>query len=161
MDLITKEGFEGLQVKLKEFRGQISEITERIKEARADSPELSENKEFIEASEDQARLDKKILDIEEKIATIKVIDINDYTDEMKSKIRFGCTVKILDCDNNKEHKYRIVGGDEVDTLNKKCQSISYNSPVGSALIGKSVGEEADIFTPSGERLFEILEINYI
>jgi transcription elongation factor GreA len=161
MDLITKEGFEGLKIKLADYRGQITDITDRIREARSDSPELSENKAFIEASEDQARLDRKILDIEEKITTIKVIDINDYTEEMKDKVRFGCTVKILDCDTNEKYQYQIVGVDEVDTLNKECLRISYKSPVGFSLIGKSVGQEADVFTPSGERLFEVLEINYI
>lgn len=162
MDLITKEGYSNLQTKLKEYRGQTEEITERVKLAREDSAEISENKEYIEALEDQDRLDKKIIDLERKIATIRVIDINDYTEEMKTKVRFGCTVLVLDCDTDEKHQYKIVGVDEVDTLKKDvCLSISCKSPVGSSIIGKGVGEEADILTPSGDRVFEILEIEYI
>lgn len=161
MELITKEGYLGLQNKLKSLRGEIDEITERIKNAREDSPELSENKEYLEALEDQSRLDKKILETEEKISTIRIVDIEEYTDEMKIKAKFGCTVKVLDCDTGEEFVYKIVGVDEVDTLNKECLKISYKSPVGASILNKEVGDETDVITPKGERVLEIIEIKYI
>lgn len=164
MELITKEGYSALQQKRKEFREEVDKITERIKNAREDSPELSENKEYIEALEDQARLDKKMLDMEEKMAKIRVIDISEYSDEMKTRVKFGCTVKVLDCDTDEEFTFKIVGVDEVDTLSKDknaIQKISYKSPVGSSLLNKEVGDEADVVIPNGERVLEIIELTYV
>ena len=161
MELITKKGFSELQVKLRELREHTKIITERIKDAISDSPELSENKEYIEALEDQRRLDLNIINLEEKISTIRVIDINDYTDNLKNVSRFGCTVTIIDCETNQKATYQIVGVDEIGKLDNECLKISYKSPVGEALLKKEVGDIADIMTPSGERELEILEIKYI
>lgn len=160
MRLITKQGFEALQVKLKQFREEAIEITKRVQEARSDSTEMAENKELIDALEDQSNMDKKIIDLEEKIKTIKVIDIENYNPENKNIVNFGAKVTIFDCDLKKEFRYQIVGPDEIDTLNKELIKISYLSPVGAALMKKSLNEEVDVIIPNGEKLFEIIKIDY-
>lgn len=159
MGIITISGFKMLQDKLKEMQTEATNITSRIKEARGDSPELSENKELIDALEDQKNLDIKITELKEKLEKIKVVDIKSYPDEIKNKVNFGATVTYINCDTDKETTVKIVGTDEI-SLSNEIKEISYLSPVGSSLLKKEVGEEVDIITPSGDVLIEIISIKY-
>jgi transcription elongation factor GreA len=160
MELITKAGFYMLKEKLAVLQSEIEAGTERIKNARADSAELSENQEFMEAKEEQNRLDAKIIGLQEKISKIRVVDINDYQESLKGEVRFGCTVQVMDCETEEIFNYQIVGVDEVDVGNKELLKISYKSPVGSALLKREVGDITDIIIPRGETELEVLKIEF-
>lgn len=160
MEIITINGFQMLQEKLKKLQQEANDVTARIKEARGDSPEISENKELIDAIEDQTKIDVKITELKSKIEKIKVVDINNYPESIKDKVNFGATVTYVDCDTEKEVTVKIVGTDEI-SLENDIKEISYLSPIGSSLLKKEVGDEVDIMTPSGDMLVEIISIKYI
>ena len=90
------------------------------------------------------------------IARANVIDVTKIDNE--GKVIFGATIKVQDLESNKEVSYRLVGQDEADIAKNL---IFYKSPIGKALIGKNKGDMISVNTPSGERNFEIKEVEYI
>src|SRR5919106_1703803 len=117
-------------------------IVEAIEEARAHG-DLSENAEYHAAKERQGQVEAQIADIEDRLSRAMVIDPTTLSGD---KVVFGATVHLLDENDNKV-KYQIVGQTEADA---RVGRISYSSPLGRALIGRSVGDEVEVSAPSGD-----------
>ncbi|MGE3609441.1 MAG: transcription elongation factor GreA [Bacteriovoracaceae bacterium] len=128
-------------------------IKQAISEAR-ELGDLKENAEYAAAKERQSIIEGRILDIQSKIARARVIDINLLSTE---KIVFGATVTIFDHQKEIELTFQIVGEDEAITDSKK---VSYNSPLGRALIGKEVGDEVIVKAPKGDLTYEVQDVKY-
>jgi transcription elongation factor GreA len=129
------------------------EISEAIKEAR-EKGDLKENAEYHAARELQSFAEGRIKDIEGKLSNAQVIDITRMP--ASDKVIFGTTIIVAD-ENNKEITYKIVGEDEADLKKGK---ISVTSPISRSLVGKSEGDEVTIKTPSGNIVYEIVEVKY-
>ncbi|MBR2984566.1 MAG: transcription elongation factor GreA [Clostridia bacterium] len=152
--ILTKEGYkkleEELEILVKEKRG---EAAERVKQAR-EFGDLSENAEYDAAKEDQGRLEAKILEIEATLKYAKVIDDSELD---LSVISVGCVVKMHDEDMDEVVEYKLVGAAEA---NYEEGSISNKSPLGQAILGKKVGDRAEVKAPNGIIYFyKILSIS--
>jgi len=135
------------------IRNDREQIKQAISEAR-DLGDLKENAEYHSAKEKQSHIEGRILEVQSKLARARVVD----TSNMKlDKIVFGATVQIYDNQKEIELTFQIVGEDEAMTDTKK---ISYNSPLGKALIGKEVGDEVVVKAPKGDLTYEVQDIKY-
>ena len=153
---ITIKGLENLKSELEDLKNvQRPKVVAAIAEARSHG-DLKENAEYHAAKEQQGHIEGRVLAINDLIARANVIDVTKI--ENDGKVIFGSTVKVQDIETNKEISYRLVGQDEAD-ISKNL--IFFKSPIGKALIGKNKGEMITVNTPSGERNFEILEVEYI
>ena len=130
------------------------QISEAIKEAR-EKGDLKENAEYHAAREQQSFVEGRIKDIEGKLSNAQIIDISRMP--VSDKVIFGTTVVVAD-ENNKKITYKIVGEDEADLKKGK---ISVTSPISRALVGKNEGDDVTIKTPSGNILYEIIEVKYV
>ena len=152
---MTPEGHQRLQEELKQLmRVERPKVVQDIAEARAHG-DLSENAEYDAAKNRQGFVEGRIGEINGKMAHAQVIDAKEIDTD---KIVFGATVKLFDVESEGESEYRIVGQDEADI---KLGLISINSPVAKALIGHRVDDEVHIKVPSGTRIYEIIDIQYI
>lgn len=147
------EGYERLTADLKTLRAERPKIVDAIEEARAHG-DLSENAEYHAAKERQGQVEAQIADIEDRVTRAQIIDPSTLSGD---KIVFGTTVTLRD-DADKPVKYQIVGQTEADANNGR---ISYNSPLGRALIGKSVGDEIEVTVPSGDKFYLVDKIEFI
>ena len=147
------EGYERLTAELKALREERPRIVEAIEEARAHG-DLSENAEYHAAKERQGQVEAMIGDLEDKVTRAQIIDPSTLTGD---RIIFGATVTLLD-DDDKPVKYQIVGPYEADA---KLGRISYNSPLGKALIGRRVDDEIEVTVPSGDRFYVVEKIEFI
>ena len=147
------EGQKMLIDELARLKAERPLIIDAIKEARAHG-DLSENAEYHAAKERQGQVEASISDIEDRLSRAQVIDPRDLSGD---KIVFGATVTLLD-DDEKPIRYQIVGQTEADA---KSGKISYNSPLGRALIGKKVDEEVEVTVPSGDRFYIVAKIEFI
>ena len=153
---ITVNGLNKLKSELNDLKNvQRPKIVEAIAEARSHG-DLKENAEYHAAKEQQALIESRVIAINDLIARANVIDVTKI--DNSGKVIFGSTVKVLDLENDKKISYRLVGQDEADL---KKNLIFFKSPIGKALIGKDKGEMVSVNAPSGERNFEILEVEYI
>ena len=153
---ITLNGLQNLKNELEDLKNvQRPKIVEAIAEARSHG-DLKENAEYHAAKEQQALIESRVIAINDLIARANVIDVTKI--DNNGKVIFGSTVKVQDLDNNKNITYRLVGLDEADI---KKYLIFFKSPIGKSLIGKNEGEMISVNTPSGERNFEILKVEYI
>lgn len=147
------EGYERLTADLKVLREERPRIVDAIEEARAHG-DLSENAEYHAAKERQGQVEATIADLEDKISRAQIIDPASLSGD---KIIFGATVTLLD-DDDKPVKYQIVGPYEADA---KAGRISYNSPLGKALIGRKVEDEVEVTVPAGDKFFVVEKIEFI
>ena len=153
---ITVNGLKNLKNELEDLKNvQRPKIVEAIAEARSHG-DLKENAEYHAAKEQQALIESRVIAINDLIARANVIDVTKI--ENDGKVIFGATVEVQDLDNDKKITYRLVGQDEADI---KKNLIFFKSPIGKALISKNEGEMISVNTPSGERNFEILIVEYI
>ena len=153
---ITVNGLKSLKAELKDLKNiQRPKVVEAIAEARSHG-DLKENAEYHAAKEQQALIESRVIAINDSIARANVIDVTKI--ENSGKVIFGSTVKVKDLESNKKISYRIVGQDEAD-ISKNL--IFFRSPIGKTLIGKNSGETISVNTPSGERNFEVLKVEYI
>ena len=153
---ITKEGLEKLKIELESLKNiERPKVVEAIAEARSHG-DLKENAEYHAAKEQQAKLEGRILSINDTIARANVIDVTKL--ENNGKVIFGSTITVEDLETKKKIKYKLVGKDEAD-INIKL--IYFQSPIGKALVGKETNEMVTVKTPSGERNFEVLKVEYI
>jgi transcription elongation factor GreA len=129
------------------------EVVQAIEDARAHG-DLSENAEYHAAKERQGQIEAMIADIDDQLSRAMVIDPTTLSGD---KVVFGATVTLLD-EDEKKVRYQLVGQSEADAKDGK---ISYNSPLGRALIGRQVGEEVEVSTPSGDRYYEIKKIEFV
>ena len=118
--------------------------------------DLKENAEYHAAKEQQAKLEGRILSINDTIARANVIDVTKL--ENNGKVIFGSTITVEDLETKKKIKYKLVGKDEADI---NINFIYFQSPIGKALVGKKTNEMVTVKTPSGERNFEVLKVEYI
>jgi transcription elongation factor GreA len=152
---MTPEGHRRLQEELKHLiRVERPRVIQDISEAR-DHGDLSENAEYDAAKNNQGFIEGRISEINGKMARAQVIDPAEMDTD---KVVFGATVKLFDVESENEVTYRIVGQDEADI---KVGLISINSPVAKALIGRSADDEVHIKVPSGTRVYEIIDIEYV
>lgn len=147
------EGYERMTRELKALRDERPKIVEAIEEARAHG-DLSENAEYHAAKERQGQVEASIGDLEDKVSRAQIIDPATLSGD---KVIFGATVKLLD-DNDKPVTYQIVGPYEADA---RVGRISYNSPLGKALIGRKVDDEIEVTVPSGDKFYVIEQIDFI
>lgn len=147
------EGYERLTADLKALRAERPRIVDAIEEARAHG-DLSENAEYHAAKERQGQVEAQIADIEDRVSRAQIIDPTTLSGD---RIVFGATVTLLD-ENDKPVRYQIVGQTEADAGSGR---ISYNSPIGRALIGKSVGDEIEVTVPSGDKFYLVDKLEFI
>lgn len=126
-----------------------------IAEARSHG-DLSENAEYEAAKERQGFIEGRIAELEHKLAHAHIIDPK--TIHAEGRVVFGATVRLEDQDSGDEVVYQIVGDDEADI---KQKMISVSSPIARALIGKEVGDVAEVQAPNGVREYEILDVQYL
>jgi len=147
------EGYQKLQNDVRHLKSvERPQVIDAIEEARAHG-DLSENAEYHAAKERQGQIEAQIADMEDRLSRAMVIDPTTLSGE---RVVFGATVHLVD-ENDKEITYQIVGETEADA---KVGRISYSSPLGRALIGRSVGDEVEFSAPSGDRYFEIAAVEF-
>lgn len=148
----TREGFENLK-KEREYllNTKRPQIIAAIEEARGHG-DLSENAEYDAAKEAYQFLQKKIAEIEDMLANSEIIEVKAPEDDT---VTFGCKIVLRNLDTEEEVIYQLVGPYESDIDKGK---ISISSPLGRALVGKSVGDEAHFSAPGGKRTYEIIEV---
>ena len=153
---ITVNGLKKLKLELEDLKNiQRPKVVEAIAEARSHG-DLKENAEYHAAKEQQGLIEGRVLTINDLIARANVIDVTKI--ENNGKVIFGSTTKLKDLETDKEISYKLVGQDEA---NIKENLIFFKSPIGKALIGKDKSEIVTVNTPSGEKNFEILDVEYI
>ena len=153
---ITSQGLENLKKELNELKNiKRPKIVEAIAEARAHG-DLKENAEYHAAKEQQALIESRVIAINDLIARANVIDVTKIDND--GKVIFGSTVKVQDLESDKKISYKLVGQDEAN-ISKNL--IFYKSPIGKALVGKKNGDMVSVNTPSGERNFEIQNVEYV
>jgi len=149
---ITREGYENLK-KDREYllNTKRPQILNAIEEARAHG-DLSENAEYDAAKEAYQFLQKKIAEIEDMITSSEIVDVRKPDND---EVVFGCCIVLLNMDTSDEVTYTLVGPYESDIEKGR---ISISSPLGRALLGKSVGDEVNFNAPAGQRMYEVMKV---
>ncbi len=151
--VLTTKGVRELEEKLDYLKTvRRLEIAEEIKQARAFG-DLSENAEYDEAKNEQARIEGEIVTIEKMLRNAAIVDEEEVDVQ---KVNVGAVVKVLDKDFGEEEEFQIVGSAEADLSKNR---ISNESPVGRALLGKKIGATVKVDTPGGVSKFKILDIH--
>lgn len=150
---MLEEGFRTMTDEVKRLKLERPGIIDSIEEARAHG-DLSENAEYHAAKERQGQVEAMIADLDDKLNRAMIIDPTTLSGD---RIVFGATVTLLD-DSKKPVRYQIVGQAEADA---KVGRISYNSPLGKALIGRKAEEEIEVTVPAGDRSYVVEKIEFI
>ena len=152
---LTKRGAEKLKEELARLKNvERHAVIQAIAEARAQG-DLSENAEYEAAKDKQGFIEGRILEIESKLAAAQIID--PATLNAEGRVVFGSTVDLEDEDSGTKVTYQIVGDDEADL---KQGLISISSPIARALIGKEVGDVAEVQAPGGLKHYEVMAVRY-
>ena len=152
--MLTAEGLKNLEEELAELQNvKRKEIAEKIKVARSYG-DLSENSEYDEAKNEQAKLYGRIAEVENILSHAVVID-ESAEQERAGVVGLGCTVKVRDLDLEEEATYAIVGSQEANPMGSR---ISDDSPFGRAMLGKHIGQTVEVEAPVGTIRFEILSV---
>ena len=152
VNLLTKQNLKDLRAELEDLKvNKRKEIAAKIKEAR-EQGDLSENAEYDAAKDEQRDIEARIDELENLIKNSKVVDAKKIDFD---KIHMGCKVKVRDMSTRREYTYQIVSTTEVNSREKK---ISYESPIGAALMNKEVDEIVQVTTPGGELRLRVLDI---
>ena len=150
--LLTYAGLKKLEDELHDLKvNRRKEVAGKIKEAR-EQGDLSENAEYDAAKDEQRDIETRIEEIEKILKNVEVV-VEDEVDV--DKINVGCTVKVYDVEYAEEMEFKRVGSSEANSLQGK---ISNESPVGKALIGRSVGDTVQVETQAGEIAYKVLGI---
>ena len=149
---VTEAGFKKLKDEL-DFLKNVKrrEAAERVGEARSYG-DLSENSEYDDAKNEQAKVEAQIAELEETIAHVKIVNHENINTNVAN---IGLTVKVLYIDDDDEVEYSLVGSREVDIINNK---ISDQSPIGKALIGTKAGDTITVDTPAGTIKLKVLDV---
>ena len=151
---ITRVGYDKLRAELDELENvQMPAVTQRLAEARAEG-DLKENAEYHGARETQGMLQAKINLLKDKLSRAEIVDTSKLP---KDEVVFGCTVKVKDLDFGDVEEFTLVGAGEEDFDEGK---INVTSPLAQGLVGKKVGDKAEVEVPAGVNKFEILEISF-
>lgn len=149
---MSKSGYETLKIELEKLlKTDRMENIKDIERAR-EHGDLKENAEYHAAKERQSFIEGRIMELKDKLSRAEVIDCTKVNCE---KVVFGTVVTVNDLDTDEELVYRILGPEESDLRKGR---ISVQSPLGSSMLGKSVGDDVQVRTPGGIRQFEIIEI---
>ena len=152
VNLLTKQNLKDLRAELEDLKvNKRKEIAAKIKEAR-EQGDLSENAEYDAAKDEQRDIEARIDELENIIKNSKVVDAKKIDFD---KIHMGCRVKVCDMATRREYTYQIVSTTEVNSRERK---ISYESPIGAALMNKEVDEIVQVTTPGGELRLRVLDI---
>ena len=151
--------FKITSARLKELEAELNylkttrekEVAELIKEARSFG-DLSENSEYDEAKNEQAKLYGRIAEVENILANAVIIEENN---DPADHVGLGCRVRVLDLEMEEEEEYTIVGSQEADPMNFR---ISDDSPIGRAMVGKGIGDVVEVEAPVGILQFRILRV---
>lgn len=151
---ITPQGYEKLKTELDHLTSVVRpQAIAELADARAHG-DLSENAEYDAAKERQGMVEARIRFLKSRLPQYQIVN----PEELKGdRVTFGATVSIVDCETEKMETWQIVGEDEADLKEKR---ISINSPIGRALIGKTVGDEVEIRTPKGMRACEVTGLRF-
>jgi len=151
-NILTYSGVKAYEEELEDLKvRRRKEVAQKIKEAR-ELGDLSENAEYDAAKDEQRDIEARIEELEKILKNVEVVD----EDEVDlNKVSVGCTVKILDIEENEEDEYKIVGSSEANSLAGK---ISNESPVGKALLNAKVGDTVSVETQMGVFSYKILSI---
>ncbi len=153
---ITRRGADKLKAELHRLKTVDRPwVIAAIAEARAQG-DLSENAEYEAAKDRQGFIEGRIQEVEGKLSAAQIIDPTLL--EASSRVVFGATVELEDEDSGQKVKYQIVGEDEADL---KLGLINIGSPIARALIGKEVGDSAEVVAPGGIRHYEVVAVHYI
>jgi transcription elongation factor GreA len=151
---ITPEGAQRLRDELIKLRSvERPAVIQAIAVAR-DHGDLSENAEYHAARDRQSFIEGRIKEIEDKLARAEVIDPKKLAGD---KVAFGATVKLSNTQTEEEVTYRIVGADESDI---NAGTISITSPLARSLLGREPGDEVKVRMPGGERVYEVLDVEF-
>ena len=151
-ELLTQDGYNKIEEELEYLKTvKRKEVAERLKVA-ISFGDLSENAEYDEAKNEQAKLEEQILKLDEKLRKAVIIDESQIDLDI---VMVGSIVKLYDFDFDEEIEYSIVGSAEADPFEGK---ISNESPVGKALLGARVGEVVEVQVPDGANKFKVLDI---
>jgi len=152
---MTAEGFIRLEEELRHLKSnERPAVIRAIAEAR-EHGDLSENAEYHAARERQSFIEGRLAELEDKVARAEIIDPKKLSGK---QVMFGATVTLVDEDTDEKAKYQIVGPDESDIGSGR---ISISSPLARALIGKSVGDSAEVSTPGGTKSYEIVKVAFV
>jgi transcription elongation factor GreA len=153
---LTVRGLQKLKAELQKLKSvERHAVIQAIAEARAQG-DLSENAEYEAAKDKQGFIEGRILELESKLAAAQVID--PATLDAGGRVVFGATVDLEEEKSGANVTYQIVGDDEADL---KLGLISISSPIARALIGKEVGDVADVQAPGGVKSYEIMDVRYV
>jgi transcription elongation factor GreA len=150
---VSQEGLDRMHAELRAMQEHRMKVADTIEHARS-LGDLRENAEYHSAKDEQAMLHAKLKDLEDKITRCVVLGEDDID---TSKAYVGARVRVLNKKTKKEMTYILVSGVEADLATGK---ISVQSPVGKALLGKSIGDEALAKVPAGDLVLQVLDINY-
>lgn len=152
---MTQKGFDTLETELKNLKSvERPAVIQAIAEARAHG-DLSENAEYHAARERQSFIEGRIKELDGVVSAANIIDIASLSG---NTVKFGATVVLADEESGDEVTYQIVGPYESDADHGK---ISTTAPIAKGLMGKSVGDSAEIRTPKGIKFYEILQVSYV
>ncbi len=151
--ILTPEGLEKLKQEIEHLSGdKRREVAERIKEAR-EFGDISENSEYDDAKNEQAMLEARIAQVEERLRSASVVDAKDVSTDV---VQVGSVVNVKDEASGKTQKFTIVGSPEA----KPPERLSYESPVGKALLGHKRNDVVDVPLPNGKRIqYKITKID--
>lgn len=152
---MTRNGYNKLKAEIERLENEeLPKITEKIAEARAEG-DLKENAEYHAQRDNQGMMMARINELRDKVARASIIDPATLP---KDEVVFGCTVTVEDVAYGDEEQFTLVGAGEEDY---NAGKILVTSPFGQGLIGKKVGEEAEVDVPSGKLKFKILKIEFL
>ncbi len=150
---MTQQGYARLRQELDRLQKQERpDVIKAIEVARAHG-DLKENAEYHAAKERQGHIEGRIMELKDKLGRAEVIDCSAVD---CSRVVFGTVVTMIDLDTEEEIRYQLLGPEEADVSKG---SISVLSPIGRAMIGKSVGDEVTVKTPGGMRQLEVMDIS--
>jgi transcription elongation factor GreA len=153
---ITKRGAESLKAELHKLKTvERPWVINAISEARAQG-DLSENAEYESAKDRQGFIEGRIQEVEGKLSAAQIIDPTAL--DAGGRVVFGATVDLEDEDSGQAVQYQIVGEDEADL---KLGRVNVSSPIARALIGKEVGDTAEVNAPGGIKRYEVMAVSYI
>lgn len=151
---MTPQGAKKLKEELQRLKEERPKISRDIETAR-EHGDLKENAEYHAAKERQGMVEARLKDIEAKLALSEIIDPTKLSGD---RIKFGATVTLSNIDTGEELKYQIVGADEADIDEG---TISISAPLARALIGKETGDEVRVTMPAGQRVFEVVDVEFV
>lgn len=151
---MTANGYASLEEELKRLKSVERPQIIKALEAAREMGDIAENAEFHAAKEHQGFVERRVVELEDKLSRAQVIDVSKLSGK---QVKFGATVRLADEDTDERTTYQIVGADEADIQNGR---LSITSPLARALIGKSKGDSVEVTTPGGTKGYEIVAVRF-